>query len=144
MGGTSVLSLAMPLSFGIPQLRQHFSSRRWRLLTVATPEQLATDLTQKSWQTCAAFTVEGHARYVFLHDDIQSRPQAYSVVKYLGRGRDASLLIEDIDFGECTYDEALRLILRILAGGDPRVPIATLNPLRLDTPADHRDCRFCP
>lgn len=51
---------------GMPILMH--DKRRWSVSSVASPEELARMLTERTWTLCSGFTVAGHERYMFLND----------------------------------------------------------------------------
>lgn len=44
------------------------AKRRWAVSPVATPEDLARMLTERTWTLCSGFFVQGHDEYLFLND----------------------------------------------------------------------------
>lgn len=42
--------------------------RRWSVAPVATAEELAHMLTERTWTLCSGFSVVGHDGYLFLND----------------------------------------------------------------------------
>jgi hypothetical protein len=118
--------------------------RRWCVSPVASPEDLAEKLTQRTWTLCTGFSVATHPWYLFLNDAAhEAGAGVYAVVS--GGLDGPHLQIEGITFSWCSYAVALDHIRKILAG-ECDTGIFT-HPLdlagKLDVPPRHGRCRFC-
>lgn len=115
--------------------------RRWCVSTIATPEELARMLTERTWTLCSGFTVAGHDRYVFLNDATsEDGAGEFGVIV-----RDGSQYrqIESITFSWCGYEDGLRYILQALAGEMDRSDFARPVTVALEVPEQHRRCHLC-
>ena len=118
------------------------SKRRWVIATVATPEELAQKVTEMTWCCCNGFRIEG-TDYLFLNDATSADgAQEYGAVKGSLDGP-PWLQVESLTFGWCTYEKALDLIRKVLAGEYDQADYAFPVTLRLDTPEQHGYCSHC-
>lgn len=120
------------------------NNRRWVVATVATPEELAQKVTEITWCCCNGFRIEG-TDYLFLNDATSADgAQEYGAVKRLDASEGAQWLqVESLTLGWCTYERALELIRKVLAGDYDHADYAFPVILRLDTPATHGYCSHC-
>src|SRR5437016_3599318 len=119
--------------------------RRWMVGSVASPEELAEMLTQRTWTLCSGFVVVGHEEYLFLNDaTCEDGAGEFGVIK--GRvDAPAHEQIESITFSWCTREEGLGFIRQALAG---EYDVSTfVKPVdlrgKLDAPEKHGNCRLC-
>ncbi len=117
--------------------------RRWCVSEVASPEELAHMLTERTWTLCSGFVVRGHPDYLFLNDATHEDGAAeYAIVKS-GLGAGDHVQVESITFSWCSYENGLRHIRRALAGEDDRNDFACpVRPI-LETPSVHGRCPLC-
>ena len=119
--------------------------RRWVLSPVASAEELAEMLTQRTWTLCSGFYVIGHEGYLFLNDaTCEDGAGEYAAI----RGAMDALVheqIESITFSWCSRDDALRHIRKTLAGEYDLSEFVHPLDLRgkLDTPEQHGRCHRC-
>ncbi len=119
-------------------------SRRWVISPVASMEELADMVTQRTWTLCNGFFVAGHDAYLFLNDAThEDGAGEYGACKRLGD--ELFVQIESITFSWMNIPHALDLIRQILAGECDASAFAHTVDLRgrLDRPPDHGRCRFC-
>ena len=122
------------------------TKRRWVLSPVATIEELATMLTQRTWTLCSGFYVEGHPDTIFLNDATHEDGAAeFGAVRTL-RPSDW-LQVESITFSWIDEPKAADHIRAALAGEFDANDFARKIDLagRLDTPEEHRErhCHLC-
>lgn len=119
-------------------------TRRWVIYPVATAEELATMLAQRSWTLCSGFYLAGHPEY-FLLNDATSEDGAgeFGVVKAISLG--AWTQIESITFSWCDVPQAAEHIRRIIAGEYDASAFALSLDLtgRLDTANQQHRCHLC-
>ena len=118
--------------------------RRWCVSSVATAEELAEKLTQRTWTLCTGFSVQGYARYLFLNDATHEDNAAeFGVVT--GGMDGPHIQIESITFSWCTVPEALDHIRKSLAGTYDASSFAHGLDLagRLDSSERHGRCPYC-
>jgi hypothetical protein len=116
-------------------------TRRWCVSTVATPEDLARMLTERTHTLCAGFRVEGFPPYLFLNDAThEDGAGEFACVKILGPSQ--WLQIESITFSWVSTGQALELIQAALRGDYDGHDFARAVTVRQDTPERHR-CRHC-
>lgn len=114
-------------------------TRVWNPHPVESAEVLAKKLTDVTWTGCTAFELGG---YLFLNDATSGDgAQEFAVVKRLPDG--SCEQIESITFSWCTYERALELIRRTLAGEfdqvDWRKPVSPT----LESNEEHGRCYLC-
>ena len=117
--------------------------RRWCVSQVATAEELAEKLTQRTWTLCTGFFVATHPRYLFLNDATHEDGAAeFGVVT--GGMDGPHVQIESITFSWCTIEQALDHIRKTLAGEYDVSSFAHGIDLagRLDPP-DRHHCHLC-
>jgi hypothetical protein len=112
--------------------------RRWSVTDVATPEELATELTRCTWCLCAGFRI---GSYFFLNDSTsEDGAQEYAVVHL--RDHDAAQ-IESVTVSWTTQEKLLDLIREALSGQWDRNDFAQIVDVRMDRSADHGRCHLC-
>jgi hypothetical protein len=118
--------------------------RRWCVQPVATPEELAQMLTQRTWTLCSGFCVQGQEQYLFLNDATHE-DGALEMAVVRSTGRSSWIQIESITFSWCSTERALALIQATLRGDDDANDFARPVDLhgRLDRPEEHRHCHLC-
>lgn len=115
--------------------------RRWCVSTVATPEELARMLTERTWTLCSGFTVAGHERYLFLNDATsEDGAGEFGIVKADGP---RFLQIESVTFSWCRYEDAIGYIRQALSGDMDDSHFVRPVEVRIETPAVHRRCHLC-
>src|SRR5437016_3950890 len=117
--------------------------RRWCVGPIATAEELAEKLTQRTWTLCTGFYVQAHPQYLFLNDaTCEDGAGEYGVVA--GGLSGPHVQIESITFSWCTIEQALDYIRKTLAGEFDASSFAHGLDLagRLDPPERHA-CPFC-
>lgn len=84
-------------------------NRRWVVNSVATMEELADMLTQRTWTLCSGFCVEGHGGYLFLNDATsEDGAGEYAVIR--GTVGDSTWLqVESITFSWCDHETGAQL-----------------------------------
>ena len=117
---------------------QH-ANRKWCVVPIASPEELARKLTETIWCGCTGFQL---GCYLWLNDSTSPESaQEFAVVRVVHDG--LSMQLESITFGWCDYGKSLELILATLNGQDDlnswRKPV---HPL-LETPVEHGRCPLC-
>jgi len=116
--------------------------RRWCVSSVATAEELAHMLTERTWTLCSGFTVTGHEQYVFLNDaTCEDGGAEFGIIK--GGMAGPHVQIESVTFSWCTFETALAHIRRALAGEYDHTDFCLVLTLRLETSMQHRTCHFC-
>lgn len=117
--------------------------RTWCVRPGGTPEQLAMQLTRRTWPPCAAFEAGG---YLFLNDSLPDDGSTdYAVVRRPTRAGGRHVQVASLTLGFWSYENALDLIRRVLAGEyDAPAPAFAVEP-RLEPAAEHlaRPCPFC-
>jgi hypothetical protein len=112
--------------------------RRWCVVPVASPEELARMLTSTTWCCCAAFELMG---FLFLNDATSpDGAQEYAVVKR-GSPGEAWRQVESITFSWCNSHQALTYISTAAAGGYD-LP-TTRSESVVQTPDEHHRCCHC-
>ena len=118
--------------------------RRWSVGAVATAEELAEILTQRTSTLCTGFYVTTHPTYLFLNDATHEDGAAeFGVVA--GGIDGPNMQIESITFSWCTIEQALDHIRKTLAGEYDASSFAHALDLagRLDQPGQHGRCHLC-
>lgn len=117
--------------------------RGWCVRPAGSPEAVARAVTRRTWPPCVAFEVGG---YLFLND---SPPDAgatdFAVLKRPARPGEAFTLVASLTLGYWSYENALDLIRRVLAGQyDARASNFAVEP-HLETAAEHArgGCSCC-
>lgn len=112
--------------------------RIWTIAVVADAETLADQLTQSTWCCCNGFRL---GNYLFVNDaTCPDGAQEYAALKPLG---DAYVQIESLTFSWMTREQALDIIRRVVAGEFDHEHYGTIEPRRLQTPAEHGRCHHC-
>lgn len=114
--------------------------RRWVVQEAESPEQLAHDLTERTWCGCNGFKLSG---YLFLNDaTCADGAQEFAAVKRAGP--DGKMLqVESITFSWCSYDSALKLIRQVVTGEYDDPDYAAVIEPRIETPEEHGRCHLC-
>lgn len=118
--------------------------RRWCVSAVATTEELAEKLTQRTWTLCTGFFLQTHPLYLFLNDAThEDGAGEFGVVA--GGMEGPHVQIESITFSWCTIEQALDHIRKTLAGDFDASSFARALDLagRLDQPGRHGRCHLC-
>ena len=112
--------------------------RRWCVGQAQSPEELAQELTERTWTLCTGFQF---GSYLFLNDSTsENGAQEYAAILI----RDTDFLqIESITFSWCTYQRALELVREALTGKWDRNDFAKAVDVQLDLPEDHGRCHLC-
>jgi hypothetical protein len=119
--------------------------RRWVLNPVASAEELAEMLTQRTWTLCSGFYVVGHQEYLFLNDATCEDGACEYAVIHEAMNAIEHAQIESITFSWCSREIALRYIRQTLAGEyDLTEIVRPINLVgKLDTPEQHKRCHRC-
>ena len=122
------------------------TKRRWVLSSVATIEELARMLTQRTWTLCSGFYVEGHRDTIFLNDATHEDGAAEFGIARLQRSGEW-IQVESVTFSWTDEPKAAEFIRAGIAGemdaNDFARPIDLAG--RLDTSEEHRKrhCHLC-
>lgn len=111
-------------------------NRVWQFIDVAEPEELAAQLTTKTWTLCTAFR---HRGYFYLNDSTHEDGAAeYAIVK-------AATLrqVESITFGWCDFAKALQYINEISAGKFDAESYGGIQRSQIQMPSEHGRCPLC-
>lgn len=115
-------------------------NRVWSVAPVASAEELAEKLTEHTWTCCQAFELPG---YIFASDaTCGDGAQEYAVLRRVKHASEF-VQIESITFSWCTFEKALALIRRIIAGEFDACVYGHVPGWRLQTPAAHGRCHLC-
>ena len=117
--------------------------RRWCVRPEGTPEDVARQVTRRTCPECAAFETGG---YLFLNDSLDGDEATdFAVVKRPTTPGGPLVQVGSVMLGVLSYDSALAVIRRVLAGGHDAPATAFAVDPRLDTAAGHaaRHCPFC-
>jgi hypothetical protein len=118
-------------------------NRRWVIAPVASVQELAHMLTQRTWTLCSGFYVERHPETIFLNDATHEDGAAeYGVTRRL----DASWIqVESITFSWMDESKAAQTIQSAIAGEFDANDFARKIDLegRLDQPNEHGRCHLC-
>src|SRR5437660_10485339 len=91
------------------------AQRRFCISPVASAEELAHMLTERSWTLCSGFYVQGHESFLFLNDSThEDGAGEFACAKVLGPSQ--WLQIESITFSWMRWNTALELIEAALQG----------------------------
>ena len=129
-------------------------NRIWSVEHVDDPDVLGEKLTNWTGCGCCGFSLNAAVgAYLFLNDSTSADgAQEFAVVKVVPDGEvNEYHQIESITFGWCTYEKALELIRRTLAGEFDRSPLAdyerrersVIRPTQITTPKQHGRCHLC-
>src|SRR5450432_2355291 len=77
------------------------SRRRFCVSPVATAEELARMLTERTWTLCSGFYVHGHEGYLFLNDSTCEDGAGEFSVIHGGLGAERHVQVESITFSWC-------------------------------------------
>jgi hypothetical protein len=117
--------------------------RGWCVRPNGSPEEVARLVTRRTWPPCAAFEVDG---YLFLNDSLpEDGSTDFAVVKRPANPGEAFTQVASLTLGFWSYENALDLIRRVLAGEyDARPTNFAVEP-RLETAAEHllSGCSCC-
>lgn len=115
--------------------------RRWCLSPVATAQELARMLTERTWTLCSGFYIQGHPDVLFLNDaTCEDGAGEYGVIRLIGTQH---VQVESITMSWCSVEKALRYIEDALTGKMDGNDFARPVTLRLDTPEQHGRCHLC-
>jgi hypothetical protein len=106
------------------------AKRRFRVVPVERPEDLARLLVEQTWTLCTGFSLEqAGRRYLFLNDAIsEDGAQEYAVFR---QTPDGWRQVESVTFSWCTVERAIEIVQSIAAGGE--TPFGVYH-LQLDHP----------
>jgi hypothetical protein len=110
---------------------------------VASAEELARMLTERTWCLCSGFYVQGHEHYLFLNDATCEDGAGEFAVIAGALGAERHVQVESITMSWCRFDQALSYIQDALAGGMDANDFARPVTLRLETPEQHQRCPLC-
>jgi len=115
--------------------------RTWCVRTVASPEELAALLADKTWSCCTGFEIGG---YLFLNDaTCADGAQEYAIVKKpVGPGA-PYVQIESLTASWMSRERLLEFICATLAGTYDDVEWAMPVSPRLEQTAEHARCCHC-
>ncbi len=119
--------------------------RRWKVSALASAEELAEMLTQRTWTLCSGFYVIGHEEYLFLNDATsEDGAGEFGVIKG-GVSALEHVQIESITFSWATREEGLQYIWQTFAGEFDASAFVRPVDLRrkLDAPGQHQNCHLC-
>lgn len=118
-------------------------SRVWCVAAVASPEELAENLTSITWCCCAAFRIAGHPNYVWVNDaTCEDGAQEYGVC-HIDPETGTVRQVESITFSWTTYESALEMIRSTLVGNDDANDWCGFVSPTLQTAEEHDRCRHC-
>ena len=110
---------------------------------VASAEELARMLTERTWTLCSGFYVAGHENYLFLNDSTcEDGAGEFSVIRG-GLGAEQHVQVESITFSWCDFERGLAFIRDAPAGGMDQSDFARPVTLQLETPEQHKRCHLC-
>ena len=110
---------------------------------VASAEELAHMLTERTWTLCSGFYVQGHECHLFLNDSTHEDGAGEWGVILGGIEAEHHVQIESITFSWCAFDQALKYVQDALAGRMDRNDFARPVTLRLETSEQHQRCHLC-
>jgi len=117
--------------------------RTWCVRPDGTPEDVALQVTRRTWPACTAFAIRG---YLILNDSLpEDGSTDYAVVKRPTKRGGAHVQIASLTLGFFSYENALDRLRRVLAGDyDAPAAVRAVEP-RLETAHEHvaRRCPFC-
>ena len=115
--------------------------RRWCVGEVRDAEELARQLTGRTWTLCTGFELGG---YLFLNDSTsEDAAQEYAVVKRPAAAGDPFVQVESITFGWCSPAQALAYVRAALAGDMDGTDLCRQVRPQLETLATHGRCPHC-
>ena len=117
--------------------------RTWCVRPDGTPEDVALQVTRRTWPACTAFAIRG---YLILNDSLpEDGSTDFAVVKRPAERGGAFVQIASLTLGFFSYENALDRLRRVLAG-DYDVPASAfaVDP-HLEPAPEHvaRSCPFC-
>lgn len=118
-------------------------TRRWVIAPVASIEELARMLTQRTWTLCSGFYVEGHLDTIFLNDATHEDGAAeFGAARRLGS---EWIQVESITFSWIDERKAAEYVRSAIAGEFDANDFARKIDLggRLDDPQTHGRCHLC-
>ena len=117
--------------------------RRWGVGPVPSAEDLARNLTERTWTLCTGFFVQGHDDYLFLCDATHEDAAAeYAIVR--GRiGSSEYVQLESVTFSWCTLQKALDFVQQAISGQMDGSEFATRMQLKVETLERHQRCHLC-
>lgn len=117
--------------------------RTWCVRPDGTPEDVALQVTRRTWPACTAFAIRG---YLILNDSLpEDGSTDYAVVKRPTKRGGEYVQIASLTLGFFSYENALDRLRRVLAGDyDAPAAVRAVEP-RLETAHEHiaRRCPFC-
>lgn len=114
------------------------TKRIWRVKDVASEEELAENLIEKTWTLCRGFRFCG---YLFLNDSTsEDAIQEYGIVK-----EESLKQVETITVSWCSFESCLKRIEMICSGKYdlPWNPYGYIQKRQIQTPEEHQTCGFC-
>ena len=117
--------------------------RTWCVRPDGTPEDVALQVTRRTWPACTAFAIRG---YLILNDSLpEDGSTDYVVVKRPAEGGGAFVQIASLTLGFFSYENALDRLRRVLAGDyDAPASAFAVEPHLEPAPAHvARGCPFC-
>ena len=117
--------------------------RRYSVSIIASAEELAHMLTERTWTLCSGFSVYGHDRYLFLNDSTHEDGAGEWACILGGIDAERHVQIESITMSWCQFDQALSYIQDALAGRMDANDFARPVTLHLETPEQHKRCHLC-
>jgi len=117
--------------------------RTFCISPVASAEELAHMLTERTWTLCSGFYVQGHEGYLFLNDATCEDGAGEFACIAGGIDAERNVQIESITFSWCTFDQAVQHVNDALAGRFDQNEFARPVTLRLETPEQHQRCPLC-
>ena len=117
--------------------------RTWCVRPDGTPEDVALQVTRRTWPACTAFALRG---YLILNDSLpEDGSTDYAVVKRPTKRGGVYVQVASLTLGFFSYENALDRLRRVLAGDyDAPAAFRAVEP-RLETAHEHiaRRCPFC-
>lgn len=114
------------------------TNRVWSVAQAESPAWLGEKLTQYTWCCCNGFQL---GDYLFVNDaTCPDGAQEYAALKL---DTDHYVQIESLTFSWMTFERALEIIHRVLAGDFDAERYGTTERQRIQTPADHGRCHLC-
>ena len=114
--------------------------RRFNVVAVEDPNELARKLTRQTWTGCTGFQ---HAGYLFLNDSTgPDGAQEFAVFKKEPEASGKYVQIEGVTFGWMGAAEALQTI-RGIARGEYDNVMCVEHDLTIESPRYHGRCRHC-
>ena len=117
--------------------------RTWCVRPDGTPEDVALQVTRRTWPRCTAFETGG---YLFLNDSLpEDGSTDYAVVKRPTAPGGRFVQVASLTLGFWSYENALDLIRSVLAGDYDAPASAFAVEPHLEPAPEHvaRSCPFC-